>query len=129
MCGPGTGYERVCVIGLNLGHLLASVLPEETQVHQEPVLSSLCLLPSKSQSSLPLYSLSWEFNNPLHTLLPLVTPASSIWSSPYLNYVGAMSLLDPLRLVMILLKEKWGHILAIEFMVFASRLNVGQKGK
>lgn len=30
---------------------------------------------------------------------------------------------------MILLKEKWGHILAIEFMVFASGLNVGRKGR
>lgn len=30
---------------------------------------------------------------------------------------------------MILLKEKWGYILAIEFMVFASRLNLGQKRK
>lgn len=35
-----------------------SVLPEETQAHEEPILSSLCLLPSKSQSSLHLYSLS-----------------------------------------------------------------------
>ena len=105
----------MCVVDLKSGHLLACVLPEESQAHEEPVLISLCLLPSNSRPSLPLYSLSWEFSSPIHTLLPLARPPLSICGRLY-----PMSLLDLLRSMIVLLKEEGGHVLAIEFITFAA---------
>lgn len=107
----------VCVVGLELGHLLASVPPGEAQACEELVLSSLYLLPP--------YNLSWEFNTPVHTLTPPDPP-------PQLLPSGADPTLDMRELyltrwVLILLTEKWRHILAIELMEFASGLDVGER--
>lgn len=116
----------MCVAGLEQGHLLASVPPGEAQACEELVLSSLCSA-SQKPSSLPPYNLSWEFNTPVHPLTPPDPP-------PQLLPSGADPTLDMRELyltrwVLILLKEKWRHILAIELMEFAGGLDVGERAE
>ena len=100
--------EGVCAVGLKLGCRLASVLPGDTQAHKEPVPLSLHLPPPKSQASLPPYHLCWIFK----TLSPHnpAIPASSIQGRPYPEYMGARCSGGLLKLVLMLVKEKWRPI-------------------